>query len=68
MHALIKTDDQEPDGLFEQSYNVENEGEQHNQREQKYHRSQWANIFTVPEGLRISPMVINEAVSTPSVG
>jgi|LSQX01.3.fsa_nt_gb hypothetical protein len=64
MHALIKTDDQEPDGLFEQSYNVENEGEQHNQREQKYHRSQWANIFTVPEGLRISPMVINEAVST----
>ena len=29
----------------------------------KYHRSQWSNVFSVPEGLSVSPMVINEAVS-----
>lgn len=63
MHALIKTGDEEPDGLFEQRYNVENEQEERSSREQKYHRSQWTDIFTVPEGVRISPMIINEAVS-----
>lgn len=63
MHALIKTGEGEPDGLFEQRYHVENEQEERSSREQKYHRSQWADIFTVPEGVRISPMIINEAVS-----
>lgn len=62
MHALIKTGEEEPDGLFEQSYHVEENEAPRTQGEQKYHRSQWADIFNVPEGARISPMVINQAV------
>lgn len=62
MHALIKTGEEEPDGLFEQSYNVEENEAPRTQGEQKYHRSQWADIFSVPEGVRISPMIINQAV------
>lgn len=64
MHAMIKTrDEEEPDGLFDQSYNVTENGEDQKSTTQKYHRSQWADIFTVPEGITISPMVINKAVS-----
>lgn len=64
MHAMIKTrDEEEPDGLFDQSYNVTENGEDQKSTTQKYHRSQWADIFTVPEGISISPMVINKAVS-----
>lgn len=63
MHALIKTKDQDnPDGLFEQSYNVANE-EDSTAKAQKYHRSQWADIFTVPDGQSISPMIINQAIN-----
>lgn len=62
MHALIKTGEEEPDGLFEQSYHVEENEAPRTQGEQKYHRSQWADIFSVPEGVRISPMIINQAV------
>jgi hypothetical protein len=62
MHALIKTGDEEPDGLFEQSYNVANE-EEAIAKAQKYHRSQWADVFTVPDGLSISPMIINQAIN-----
>src|SRR5690554_5930975 len=64
MHAMIKTrDEEEPDGLFDQSYNVTENGEYQKSTTQKHHRSQWADIFTVPEGITISPMVINKAVS-----
>lgn len=64
MHAMIKTrDEEEPDGLFDQSYNVTENGEDLKSTTQKYHRSQWTDIFTVPEGISISPMVINKAVS-----
>lgn len=64
MHAMIKTrDEEEPDGLFDQSYNVNENGDDQKSAMQKYHRSQWADVFTVPEGIRISPMVINKAVS-----
>lgn len=63
MRAMIKTGEEEPDGLFEQRYNVDNDQEERSSREQKYHRSQWSDIFTVPAGVRISPMIINEAVS-----
>lgn len=62
MQALLKIGDEEPDGLFEQRYNIE-EGEQLQTPPQKYHRSQWDNVFKVPEGKKISPMVINKAVS-----
>ncbi|AEW01070.1 plasmid-like protein [Niastella koreensis GR20-10] len=62
MHALIKTGDEEPDGLFEQSYNVANE-EEAAAKTQKYHRSHWADIFTVRDGMSISPMIINQAIN-----
>ncbi|PSL30083.1 Eco57I restriction-modification methylase domain-containing protein [Dyadobacter jiangsuensis] len=63
MHALIKTKDQDnPDGLFEQSYNVEHD-EDIIAKAQKYHRSQWADIFTVPDGQSISPLIINKAIN-----
>jgi hypothetical protein len=60
MQALITEGDQEPDGLFQQSYNDEDDTIQ---PPQKYHRSHWEGVFKVPEGLRISPMIINKAVS-----
>lgn len=60
MQALITEGDQEPDGLFQQSYNDEDDTIQ---PPQKYHRSHWESVFKVPEGLRISPMIINKAVS-----
>lgn len=64
MHALIKTGDEEPESLFEQKYtdDEDTDGEEAIQP-QKYHRSQWEDIFTVPEGVKVSPMVINKAVS-----
>jgi hypothetical protein len=62
MQALIADGNVEPDGLFEQRYNIE-EGEALQSPPQKYHRSQWEKIFKVPEGLKISPMIINKAVS-----
>lgn len=63
MHALIKTSDEEPDGLFEQSYNIAHDPEDRTAKEQKYHRSQWADVFTVPDGVSISPMIINQAIN-----
>jgi hypothetical protein len=61
MQALIKEDDSDPDGLFEQRYNVEDETQ--NNPPQKYHRTQWDRVFQVPAHLKISPVVINKAVS-----
>lgn len=60
MQALIKEDDSDPDGLFEQRYNVE---EEQASPPQKYHKSQWQDVFKVPEGIKISPVVINAAIS-----
>lgn len=60
MQALISNGTEEPDGLFEQRYDSEEEGPA---TVQKYHRAQWSNVFTVEDGLRISPMIINKAVS-----
>lgn len=62
MHALIRTKDEEPDGLFEQRYTVDNDEEQ-STKAQKYHRSQWADIFDVPDDAKISPMIINQAIN-----
>jgi hypothetical protein len=61
MQALIKEDDTEPDGLFEQRYNVEEE-EQTNPP-QKYHRLQWELVFKTPKDVKISPVIIHKAVS-----
>jgi len=62
MQPLIKEGDDEPDGLFEQRYNIENELEVHG-KEQRFHRSQWERVFKVPPGLKISPVIINKAIS-----
>lgn len=61
MHAMIKTGEAEPDGLFEQSYTTET-SEEKQTKQQKYHRSQWDGIFDIPEGVSLSPMIINKAV------
>jgi hypothetical protein len=61
MQALIKEDEKDPDGLFEQRYNVEEELQSN--PAQKYHRSQWEDVFKVPEGIKISPVIINKAIS-----
>ena len=61
MQPLIKDGDEEPDGLFEQRYNIEEEEIQ--SKEQKYHRAQWKDIFKVSEDLKISPVIINKAIS-----
>lgn len=61
MQALIAEDYSEPDGLFEQRYNVEEE-EQTNPA-QRYHRSQWERVFVPREGETISPVVVNKAIS-----
>lgn len=60
MRALIKEGEEEPDGLFEQCYHSD---ELNSNPPQKYHRSQWENVFKVHDGLTISPMIINKAVS-----
>lgn len=61
MQSLIKEGDEEPDGLFEQRYNIEEEELQ--SKEQRYHRAQWSRIFKVDEGLKISPVIVNKAIS-----
>ena len=61
MQALINEDDTDSDGLFEQRYNVEDETE--NNPPQKYHRTQWDRVFQVPAHLKISPVIINKAIS-----
>jgi hypothetical protein len=61
MQALIREDDTDPEGLFDQRYNVE-DGET-TAAAQKYHRSQWDRVFNVPDGVKISPVIINKAIS-----
>lgn len=61
MQPLIKEGDEEPDGLFEQRYNIEDDELQ--TKEQRYHRAQWSRVFTVDESLKISPVIINKAIS-----
>lgn len=61
MQTLIKEGDEEPEGLFEQRYNIEEE-EIHS-KEQRYHRAQWSRIFKVDDSLKISPVIINKAIS-----
>ena len=61
MQPLIKEGDEEPDGLFEQRYNIEEE--EHESKEQRYHRAQWSRVFKVSEELKISPVIINKAIS-----
>lgn len=61
MQALIREDDTDPDGLFEQSYNVAEE--ELTQPPQRYHKSHWENVFKIPTDTTISPVIINKAIS-----
>ena len=61
MQPLIKEGDEEPDGLFEQRYNIEEE--ELESKEQRYHRAQWSRVFQISEELKISPVIINKAIS-----
>ena len=61
MQPLIKEGDEEPDGLFEQRYNIEEE--ELESKEQRYHRAQWSRVFKISEELKISPVIINKAIS-----
>lgn len=62
MQAQIKTGEEEPDGLFEQRYHTE-ENSEVEVKQQRYHRSQWKDVFTLPEGVKLSPSIINEVIS-----
>ncbi|MDI6402587.1 hypothetical protein QLX67_11320, partial [Balneolaceae bacterium ANBcel3] len=62
MQAQIKKGEDEPDGLFEQRYHTVENGDVQ-VKQQRYHRSQWKDVFTIPEGLKLSPTVLNEVVS-----
>lgn len=64
MQHLIKVGDEDPAGLFQQHYNVENDGrkEPMTVRHQQFYAGQWSEVFTIPEGLSISPAVINKAI------
>ena len=60
MQAMISVnEDEQPAGLFEQQYDDENI------KEQRYVYSQWSGVIDrpVPDGCRISPSKINEAIS-----
>ncbi len=62
MQPLITNGDEEPQGLFEQRYHLEEEPA--STAPQRYHRKQWAEVFQIPDGLSISPAIINDAIST----
>ncbi len=61
MQPLIKEGDNEPEGLFEQSYNIAEE--ELSNPPQKYHRSQWERVFQTTGEVKISPVIINKAIS-----
>jgi hypothetical protein len=47
MQSMVRTGDDAPPGLFEQVYN----------------RAQWNGLFNIPDGVHLTPSVINEAVT-----
>lgn len=59
MRPLIKVGDEEPAGLFEQQYDDESLPN----KPSRFTASHWSEVFTMPEGYKISPAVVNKAVS-----
>lgn len=55
--------DDEPAGLFNQRYNDEEGMEQVKNTQQRYRISDWEKVFAAPEGYKISPSIINKAIS-----
>lgn len=64
MQDMIKRQGvEEPAGLFNQRYNDE-DGEEHTKNnQQRYRITDWEKVFKAPEGYKISPAIINKAVS-----
>lgn len=60
MQNLIAIDDREPAGLFEQQYESEPD---RNTKQQKYSARQWRYVFELPDGFKISPTIINKAIT-----
>ncbi len=60
MQNLIALSDQEPAGLFEQQY--ESEPDRYT-KQQKYSAGQWRYVFEIPDGYKISPAIINKAIT-----
>lgn len=60
MQNLIAINDQEPAGLFEQQY--ESEPDRYT-KQQKYSARQWRFVFELPDGYKISPAIINKAIT-----
>lgn len=60
MQNLIALNDQEPAGLFEQQY--ESEPDRYT-KQQKYSARQWRFVFDIPDGYKISPAIINKAIT-----
>ena len=56
MQNLIAINDQEPAGLFEQQYESDT-------KQQKYSARKWRYVFELPEGYKISPAIINKAIT-----
>ena len=59
MRSLIKVGEDEPAGLFEQQYDDELEPN----KPSRFTASHWSDVFTMPDGYKISPAVVNKAVS-----
>lgn len=59
MRSLIKVGDEEPAGLFEQQYEDESEPN----KPSRFTASHWSEVFTLPEGYKISPVIVNKAIS-----
>ena len=59
MRSLVKVGDEEPAGLFEQQYAEEGEPN----KASRFTASHWSDVFTLPEGYKISPAVVNKAIS-----
>ena len=59
MRSLVKVGDEEPAGLFEQQYAEEGEAN----KPSRFTASHWSDVFTLPEGYKISPAVVNKAIS-----
>ena len=60
MQNLIAIEDREPAGLFEQQYESEPD---RNTKQQRYSARQWRYVFEISEGYKISPAIINKAIT-----
>ncbi|MFW5871556.1 MAG: Eco57I restriction-modification methylase domain-containing protein [bacterium] len=62
MRSMIREGDTTPPGLFEQKYDDEN-GEEKSQSANSWHRESWKKVFVPKENEKISPSIINQAIS-----